>query len=207
MNWIQPGKLQRLIYPDATWRVNTQDKVIYLTFDDGPTETVTEWVLAQLDSFGAKATFFCIGKNIEANPDLFLEIKAAGHITANHTFNHEKGWAFATEQYLESVAVCDVFLDNKLFRPPYGKMTPSQYLKLRKTHQIVMWDVLSYDYDQHISTAYSLNKSIELTRKGSIVVFHDSIKAFPKLRKMLPYYLDYFSKKGYSFETLNSAFN
>lgn len=193
-----------MVYPDALWRMDTGEKVIYLTFDDGPTPEVTEWVLSTLETWHAKATFFCIGKNVVSDQALFQKVKSAGHTIGNHTFAHEKGWNCELFDYLDSTAACQQLVSSDYFRPPYGKMTIAQYLKLRKQYRIVMWDVLTYDYDQTVSASYSLNQSISKTRNGSIVVFHDSMKAFAKLKKMLPIYLDHFTQEGFEFKALTS---
>lgn len=204
MNWIQPNGLQRMIYPDALWRMDAGEKNIYLTFDDGPTPDVTEWVLATLETWHAKATFFCIGKNVVSNEALFQKVKLAGHSIGNHTFSHEKGWTCELTTYLKSAEACQQLVSSDYFRPPYGKMSIAQYLKLRKRYKIVMWDVLTYDYDQTVPATYSLNQSISKTRNGSIVVFHDSVKSFPKLKKMLPLYLHHFTQMGFVFKALSS---
>jgi peptidoglycan-N-acetylglucosamine deacetylase len=192
------------LYPSLTWRLPTDEKIIYLTFDDGPVPDATDFVLENLSKFSAKATFFCIGDNIRKHPDVFHRVVDAGHTIGNHTFNHLKGWSTSTEKYVENVRQFDQQLstDNcqltTLFRPPYGRITHSQIAAL-KTYKIIMWDVLSYDYQKNGSVENHLHGTISATRPGSIVVFHDSYKAEPKTQYILPRYLEYFASKGYTF--------
>lgn len=203
----------RAIYPDFIWRMSSDEKAIYLTFDDGPIPEITEFVLEELAKYKAKATFFCIGGNIEKHPDIFQQIVNQGHSIGNHTFNHLRGWNTEDEVYIENFWKCEKEIyqqipnlkseiRNPLFRPPYGRIKRNQYQEIIKSHEIIMWDVLSGDYDQSISQERVLNKSIQHTESGSIVLFHDSIKASKNMLFALPRYLEYFSEKGYSFKTL-----
>jgi peptidoglycan/xylan/chitin deacetylase (PgdA/CDA1 family) len=202
-------KTPRLIqkfFPNLIWQMNAKEKTIFLTFDDGPVPEVTSWVLNTLNRYQAQATFFCIGDNVSKHPDVYQEILTRNHIIGNHTFNHLKGWQTVSEDYLENTLKCEELIDNpdKWFRPPYGKITPKQIKTLKNEgYQIVMWDVLSYDFEEKLNTDLALKKIIKHTQSNSIVVFHDSLKAFDNLKKMLPPYLDYFSKKGYVFRGLN----
>ena len=191
------------VYPTLLWRVDTKAKELFLTFDDGPVAGPTEFVLDTLGKYNIKATFFCIGENIEKHPDIFLRIKADKHAVGNHTFNHIKGWNCTTEEYVNNVYRCSPIFDwtENLFRPPYGRITQAQISAL-KTHKIVMWDVLTQDYDQHLSEEKCLRGSIRATRPGSIVVFHDSVKAERNMRFTLPRYIDYFLNQGFSFKTI-----
>lgn len=191
------------VYPSLLWRVDTKANELFLTFDDGPVAGPTEFVLDTLNNFKIKATFFCIGENIEKHPDIFLRIKADKHAVGNHTFNHIKGWNCTTEEYVNNVYRCSPLFDwtENLFRPPYGRITQAQINAL-KTHKIVMWDVLTQDYDQHLSEEKCLRGSINATRPGSIVVFHDSVKAERNMRYTLPRYIDYFLNQGFSFKTI-----
>lgn len=194
--------LLKLLYPKLTWRIPTEENIIYLTFDDGPVPGPTEFVLDQLKNYKAKATFFCIGNNVEKNPALFQRIRTEGHAIGNHTFNHVRGWNTIDEVYLNEVNECqEVIGPTKLFRPPYGRVTRSQ-LKQLSIYNIIMWDVLSYDYAKSISQARCLKGVISATRKGSIVVFHDSFKAERNMSYALPKFLEHFSNKGYTFESL-----
>lgn len=206
-----PTCIQKL-YSKRLWRKDTDKKVIYLTFDDGPTEEVTDWVLKTLEKHNAKATFFALGKNLVAEPELALKL-FSNHNVGNHTFSHKKGWSTPATNYVIDVEktqkVIDTFqkvegnITTKLFRPPYGKMSFLQARKIRKKgYTIVMWDVLSGDYNPKLSKEKSLEKLLQHTKKGSIVVFHDSKKAFDTLQYVLPKALEIWSKEGFSFEML-----
>jgi len=192
------------------WRVPTTEKIIYLTFDDGPVPGPTEFVLEVLKQAGVKATFFCIGDNVRRHPDIFRQIVDAKHAIANHTFNHLKGWATTTETYAENVRQCELQLfpdsnaSNKLFRPPYGRITRRQ-IRALSDFKIVMWDVLTHDYNQKISKEECLRGSIKATRPGSIVVLHDSVKAERNMMHVLPRYIEYFQSAGFRFETLTNG--
>lgn len=193
------------IYPNYLWRVNTDEKVIYLTFDDGPIPEITQFVLDTLKKYEAKATFFCIGDNIRKHPNIFENILAGGHQVGNHTFNHLNGWKTETNEYVEN-AIHNSYLiphTSSLFRPPYGRITHSQAKILQNLgHKIVMWDVLSGDFSPEISPEKCLQKTIQSTESGSIVVFHDSIKASKNMMYALPKFLAYFSERNFKFETL-----
>lgn len=176
--------------------------VIYLTFDDGPIPELTTWVLDVLKKYQVKATFFCVGENISRNPAIFSRIIDEGHQVGNHTYNHLKGWKVGEAEYLDNVAKCQVLTQTKLFRPPYGRIKKSQYRFLSKEFKIIFWDVLSHDYDQLISPEKCLANSINYTRNGSIVVFHDNVKAQKNLKFALPQYIEHFLKLNYKFATL-----
>lgn len=194
----------RVLYPSFTWR-GPADKTIYLTFDDGPIPGVTDWVLDQLAHYQLKATFFCVGDNIRKHPGVFARILIDGHSVGNHTFHHLNGWQTGCQLYLENVQLCQATLPpgNTLFRPPYGKITRKQALELQNAgHQLIMWDVLTGDFDRSLPPEACLRKSIRATGNGSIVVFHDSLKAQPNLVHTLPKYIGHFLEKGFSFEKL-----
>ncbi len=200
-NWI------KRLFPKFVWNKTTTQKVIYLTFDDGPTPKITQWVLSELEKYQAKATFFCIGKNMESHPKMAQKIIAKGHRIGNHTQNHLNGWHTKTSVYVANVLEANQqiskFSNQLLFRPPYGKIKNSQAKALQKLgYEIVMWDVLSADFDTSISKEKCLNNVIETAKNGSIVVFHDSIKAHEKLKYVLPKVLVYFTKRGYVFKVL-----
>ena len=206
----RPPALLKLIFPTLLWRMQEHEHSIYLTLDDGPVPGPTEFVLDTLKKFQVNATFFCIGENIQKHPSVYQEIVAAGHSIGNHTFNHLKGWATPGEKYVENVKQCDAMLSSTsqhvsqshtLFRPPYGRITYQQ-IKLLHQYRIVMWDVLSLDYRQTGSVDKLLSGTIKATRPGSIVVFHDSLKAEKKLRFMLPRFLEHFSNLGFQFKSL-----
>ena len=169
---------------------------VYLTFDDGPTPGVTEFILDCLAEYDAKATFFCLGKNAEQYPHLFRMIVDGGHRIGNHTYSHQKGWSMSLERYLEDVDFANGLLKTDLFRPPYGRITPSQARRISERYNIVMWDVLSRDYSQLLSPRTCLNNVTRHVGGGSIVVFHDSIKAFRNMRYALPRTLQYLKGKG-----------
>ena len=198
----------RALYPDFLWRILTKEKEIYLTFDDGPIPEITEFVLEELAKFNAKATFFCIGDNIVKHSNVFQQVINQGHTVGNHTFNHLKGWDTENETYFENFDLCQVEIENKskqstnLFRPPYGRIKRNQARKILKTHEIVMWDVLTADYDQNISKEQVLKKTLQHSERGSIVLFHDSIKASKNMMYALPRVLEHFSEQGFTFKKL-----
>jgi len=192
------------LFRNQVWNFSTKKKVLYLTFDDGPTPEITDWVLDTLQKYNAKATFFCIGKNIEQHPEIFQNILEQGHTVGNHTYNHLNGWKTNTEEYLQSILKTEKLIQkSKIFRPPYGKIKPSQTkLLIEHNYKIIMWSVLSGDFDSEITSEKCLNNVLKNTEKGSVIVFHDSIKAFEKLQIVLPQILEYFSKKGCIFKKI-----
>jgi peptidoglycan/xylan/chitin deacetylase (PgdA/CDA1 family) len=198
-------RLFEILFPNYVWRIKTAERKIYLTFDDGPIPEVTEWVLEQLQLFNVKATFFCVGENVLKYPEIFKKVIAAGHHVGNHTQNHLKGWQTKNDLYLRNFAECQNSLESiakgqsPLFRPPYGQLKPSQAKEILKTHKVLMWSVLIRDYDKDFKAEKCLENAIRKTQCGSIVLFHDSLKAQKNLYYVLPKYLDYFSKKGYEF--------
>lgn len=194
---IRPPKFIRRLFPSLIWEIAPDDRRgVYLTFDDGPTPGVTEWVLDTLERYGARATFFVLGKNVEANPDLFERIVSAGHRVGNHTYSHQKGWDVPLERYVEDVDFADDFIHSTLFRPPYARITPSQARALSARYKIVMWDVLSRDYSRSLSPRACLKNVTSHLRPGTIVVFHDSEKSFRNLRYALPRVLTRISERG-----------
>lgn len=201
-------RLLKKLYPAGIWRKETNRPVIYLTFDDGPVPIATPYVLDCLSKYSAKATFFCVGDNIGKHPAVMQQVVSAGHTIGNHTHNHLKGWNTNTETYLQNVALCDGEIVNatgrssRLFRPPYGRISPRQTKMLKDNYDIIMWDVLSGDYNSGLSSESILANIIKSTSSGAIVVFHDSMKALPHLENILLPYMDHFSKKGFAFESL-----
>lgn len=199
---IRPPQILRSFYKESLWRMDKNEPAIYLTFDDGPIPELTTWVLDVLKEYNVKATFFCVGDNILKNPQIFERIKQEGHQVGNHTFNHLKGWKVTQTNYLENIEKCQVLTNTNLFRPPYGRIKKSQYKMLAKNYKVVFWDVLTYDYDIFMTPEKCLENSIKYTRNGSIIVFHDNIKAQKNLKFALPHYIEHFLKLNYKFVTL-----
>jgi peptidoglycan/xylan/chitin deacetylase (PgdA/CDA1 family) len=204
-----PWWLKKL-YPRCVWDIPARDKVLYLTFDDGPHPQVTPFVLDTLKQYNAKATFFCIGKNVAAHKDVYRNMLDDGHRAGNHTFHHLNGWKATDEHYLKNILEAGKYIDSNLFRPPYGRITRFQVKLLtgirnspmNNNFSIIMWDVLSGDFDISLNGATCTNYVIKNAQPGSIVVFHDSEKAFPRLKEVLPKTLEHFSKQGYRFESI-----
>jgi peptidoglycan/xylan/chitin deacetylase (PgdA/CDA1 family) len=206
MYFIKTPFWLRLIYRSCIWRKPNQERVLYLSFDDGPHPEATPFVLEQLSNFNAKASFFCIGKNVQLYPEIYDAILAAGHVVGNHTQNHMNGWKNNTENYIADIQEATKVINSNLFRPPYGRVSFSQIKALRLDpalpQQIIMWDVLSGDFDTNITGEQCANNVIQNAGPGSIVVFHDSAKAMDRLRIALPKVLAHFSKLGYQFKAL-----
>jgi len=196
-----------MLYPQLIWRMNEMEKAIYLTFDDGPISGPTEFVLEELSKRNVLATFFCIGDNIQKHTPIFQNILASGHRVGNHTFNHLKGWETTTSEYEMNVKLCERQIESNnstkthslLFRPPFGRITRKQVATL-SNYKIIMWDVLTHDYSNDILPEVCLKRSLSATRHGSIVVFHDSIRAEKRLIYVLPRFLDDCLSKGYAFK-------
>lgn len=208
--WIKTHPLVKLLFPKYIWDIPSPDKSVYLTFDDGPIPAITEFVLEQLKAYDAKATFFCIGENAVKNPQLLQKILANGHRIGNHTYNHLNGWKTSKADYIQNMVKCDAALHGisgkkpQLFRPPYGKIKLSQSAKIRKLgYRIIMWDVISFDFDQSVSPEKCLQNILQNISEGSIVVFHDSIKAFKNLEFALPKTLQYLKENGYKCEVIS----
>ncbi|MDO1502407.1 polysaccharide deacetylase family protein [Winogradskyella maritima] len=227
---LVPAKTPTLVkrlFPNFIWNIDTKEKVLYLTFDDGPTPQITEWVLEILEEYKAKATFFCIGSNIEKHPDIFDAILKCGHAVGNHTYNHLKGWKHKTTDYLFDIEKTQSLINSKiqllnsnahsdadwnlelehcnlkLFRPPYGKLKTKQAKQLQNlNYKTVMWDVLSFDWDASVSEEACLKNVTSSAKEGSVVVFHDSVKASRNLRYVLPKVMEYYSALGYSFKNI-----
>ena len=198
-----PWALKKL-YPSCIWEVPNAEKKIYLTFDDGPHPEATPFVLHELKKFRAKATFFCIGKNVLEHPDIYKQILLEGHRTGNHTQNHLNGWKVPDKEYFDDIREAKKYIDSNLFRPPYGRITSFQLMNLSKRagFKIIMWDVLSADFDKEISPDQCSQNVIQNARSGSIIIFHDSKKALETIKISLPEVLHFFSEKGFAFETL-----
>lgn len=205
MYLVKTPRLLKKLYPQLTWDMPKGNRCIYLTFDDGPIPIVTPFVLNILQQHNAKATFFCIGDNVTKHPDEFEQVKSAGHAIGNHTYNHLKGWDTDDQTYLQNFSVANEQLHTNLFRPPYGRIKRSQIKLLKHAKpdlDIIMWDVLSGDFDINLQPEKCLQNVVKHTTDGSIVVFHDSIKAFGRLQYVLPKAMEYWSKEGYAFKSL-----
>ncbi len=203
-----PSVLKSLL-PQVSWHKDKNEKVIYLTFDDGPIPELTASILKILDQFSAKATFFCVGDNIRKYPEIFNEAIQSGHSVGNHTQHHLKAWKTAVETYLDDIESCQEFIQrhftpsSKLFRPPYGQITPDLARKItQKGYEIVMWDVLSKDYNASLKSKNILSNTIKHTSNGTIIVFHDNVKASNNVLSVLPQYVKHFSELGYQFGKL-----
>ncbi|MBO5457275.1 MAG: polysaccharide deacetylase family protein [Muribaculaceae bacterium] len=202
--WIeQPPLFYRLLFPEALWRIQRRGrKVVYLTFDDGPIPEETPWVLDLLDKYGIKATFFMVGDNVRRHPELFEEIKRRGHSYGNHTMHHLQGVKESATTYLRDITEADALIDSSLFRPPHGIIYPTQAKLIRRHYNIVMYDLVTRDYSKRINGEQVLDNVKRYVRNGSIIVFHDSIKAHTNMRYALPRAIEWLKEQGYEFEPL-----
>jgi peptidoglycan/xylan/chitin deacetylase (PgdA/CDA1 family) len=206
MYFVKNPSILKKLYPSLIWEIPNEGNRLYLSFDDGPIPEVTPFVLSCLKEVNAKATFFCIGDNVRKHPAIFDEVVQAGHAIGNHTFNHLNGWYTATEAYLNNIEECSKYTSAQLFRPPYGRISPSQIKALKSEFpdtKIIMWDVLSGDFDPKLTAQDCFENVTQNAKSGSIVVFHDSLKAFQRLRDSLPAALKYWADKGFEFHTIN----
>lgn len=201
---VKTPSLIRFLLPGLVWEVKTEKKEIFLTFDDGPHPEITPKVLDILDKYKAKATFFCVGENVSKHPQTYAEILKRGHKTANHTYNHLKGWITKNEEYYQNIQKCAAKVDSKLFRPPYGKIGLTQISAIKKDFSIVMWSVLPRDFDRKVTPEECLRNAVSNSKEGSIIVFHDSLKSAENMLFALPKLLDHFSKQGFAFPVLTS---
>lgn len=190
------------VFPSLTWKVKTTERKVFLTFDDGPHPQLTPWVLEQLRAYGAKATFFCVGHNVQKFPDVYASVLADGHAVGNHTFHHVRGWNMNTADYVNEVDACAQLVKSNLFRPPYGRIHLNQIRALRNSYHIVMWSVLTRDYDPNLNVADALQIVKRLLLPGNIVVMHDSQKAEKNLKAMLPEILRAGTENGFTFDAL-----
>ena len=202
MRLITTPKILRMLYPSFLWEMPKGEKKLYLTFDDGPHPTITPQVLEILKKFNAKATFFCIGNNVNKYKETFELVKKEGHAVGSHTFNHERGWKTKTKDYVNSVIEANALIQSPLFRPPHGRIKFSQIRNLKKYFQIVAWTVISYDWDKSLSPDDCYNNVIKNAGDGSIIVFHDSEKAVNNMIPALTKVLEYYTDKGFIFEKL-----
>jgi peptidoglycan/xylan/chitin deacetylase (PgdA/CDA1 family) len=202
MHFVRPIFILKYIYPEAIWREDKNKNNIYLTFDDGPIPEITPWILDCLKEKNVKASFFCVGENIKKHPEIFNRLLDEGHVVGNHTYNHLRGWNTENKDYFDNINQCQELTRTNLFRPPYGRASKSQMKELAKDFKIVMWDVLTGDYDQEITPYECYKNCIDTTRNGSIIVFHDNIKAINNVKYALPKSIDYLIEQGYQFKTL-----
>ncbi|NGM65355.1 polysaccharide deacetylase family protein [Sphingobacterium sp. SGR-19] len=202
MYFINAPFFLRWYYPNVTFHKSRKDKKIYLTFDDGPIPEVTPFILDTLADYHVKATFFCVGNNIEKNRTIYERILAEGHQVGNHTYNHLRGWDTDDSVYLDNIAKCQQLTGTNLFRPPYARAKKSQLAALYQTYTVVFWDVLSGDFDEQISPEKCYQNVIRHVKNGSIIVFHDNIKALPRVSYALPKAIRYLKDKGYDFGVL-----
>ena len=200
--FVKSPSILKKIFPNLIWDIKTNEKEIYLTFDDGPHPDITPRVLEILDKYKAKATFFCVGNNVRKHPDTYELILNKGHRVGNHSYSHSNGWKVSNDDYFDDIEKADKLIRSNLFRPPYGRITPSQIKHLKKKYSIIMWSVLTYDYSKKINKEQCLKNSIAKTRPGSIVVFHDSLKSANNLFYALPMFLKHFTDKGFVFSLL-----
>ena len=194
---LQVPEILKSVIKNVVWRINPAKKVIYLTFDDGPNSRVTPLVLDILDRYEVKATFFCVGENVSRFPNVFDEVKRRGHTVGNHTFNHLKGFEYATDYYVRNVEKANGYIKSDLFRPPHGQIKPSQIKALKDDYRIIMWDFITYDYDKRIEPEKIIAEVKKRSRNGSIVVFHDSLKAEKNVLQVLPEALRFWKENGY----------
>lgn len=201
---IVPPRFIRKLFRNLIWSMDSipNKKAIYLTFDDGPTEEVTDWVLDILDKYNAKATFFCIAKNIDINSNAYQRVLDRGHSVGNHTYSHLKGWETSYDEYINDIEMAQEFTKSNLFRPPYARFTPKQKQYIEKKYNIILWNVLSRDYSTIVSPKGCAETVLNNMKDGSIIVFHDSKKAFRNLSYTLPLVLEEAKKKGFSCEKI-----
>lgn len=194
-----PGFVRNL-FPKALWRMNPDEKAVYLTFDDGPIPVITPWVVDLLGHYGIKATFFMVGDNVRKHPQEYKLVVDAGHRVGNHTFNHLKGLFTDTPEYIENVEKADALIHSNLFRPPHGMLRRSQYKELSKRYQFVMWDLVTRDYSKRLSGEEVLGIVKRLVRNGSIITFHDSLRSEENLKYALPRAIEWLLEQGYEFK-------
>lgn len=202
-----PWIVKKIFFPEYVWNLAPDENAVYLSFDDGPHPEITPWALNELKQFNAKATFFCIGNNVEKHPDVYQSILDDGHATGNHTYHHLNGWKTEDEIYLQDILKAAQLIKSNLFRPPYGRIKSRQAKRISNAlesndFKIIMWDVLSADFDSSFSPEACLNNVLENVSPGSIIVFHDSEKAFNNLKYVLPKTLEYLNKEGFLFKKI-----
>ena len=199
----QPAKKLRWLYPSALWRMDTNEKAVYLTFDDGPIPEITPWVLDLLDKYQIKATFFMVGDNVRKHPKEFQMVVERGHRVGNHTFNHIGGFKHLSYNYLENTNKADELIKSNLFRPPHGWMRWGQYIVLKNRYTIVMWDLVTRDYSKRLNGPQVLEIVKKYVRNGSIITFHDSIKSEKNMKYALPRAIEWLKEQGYTFKVFD----
>lgn len=200
---VKTPKFVEHVLPNLVWNVHDDDQALFLTFDDGPTPEITDWTLDVLHTYNAKATFFCIGKNVEQHPQLYQRILDEGHAVGNHTQNHVKGWKTKTPDYMAEVEKAATLINSKLFRPPYGQIKPKQAKVLsNQGYNIIMWNILSFDWNKSVTPKECLDNVLLHADSGDIIVFHDSIKASKNMMFALPKVLEHFKKEGFKFKRI-----
>ncbi len=195
----QPPCFYRMFFPGAIWRINPSEKQVFLTFDDGPVPEITPWVLDILDKYHVKACFFCVGDNVRKYPEIYQMILDRGHSVGNHTYHHRQGLKSFTKTYSANVEMAQELIQSKLFRPPHGHMRINQFFRLKRKYKVIMWDVITRDYSNKMTARGVLNVVRRYTRPGSIIVFHDSFKAWPRLKEALPKSIEWLKSRGYDF--------
>jgi peptidoglycan/xylan/chitin deacetylase (PgdA/CDA1 family) len=196
----QPPWFYRIFFPGTVWCIPEQEKCVYLTFDDGPVPEITPWVLDVLDQYNIKATFFCVGDNVSKYPDIYRMILERNHRVGNHTYNHIQGISTLTQNYLKNVQKAAEYIQTDLFRPPHGHMRMHQLQHLKTKYRIIMWDVVTRDYSPHMTARGVTNVIKKYTRNGSIIVFHDSLKAVGRIEEALPQSIEWLLAQGFRFK-------
>ena len=199
----QPPLLYRWLFPGAIWRINKSEKCVYLTFDDGPIPEVTPWVLDLLDKYNIKATFFCVGDNVRKYPEVYQMVLDRGHLVGNHTFNHRQGIRSFTKRYVANVELASEYIKSDLFRPPHGHLRFNQFFWLKKRYKVVMWDVVTRDYSWRMNAKEVFDVVKKYTRNGSVIVFHDSLKAEERMKDALPKSIEWLLEQGYTFKLID----
>lgn len=200
---VNASKLGEIAFPNLIWRIPNNENKVYLTFDDGPIPEITEWVLEVLWAFNIKATFFCVGDNVKKYPHIYKRILDEGHSVGCHTHNHLNGWITTNETYVQNVRKAEEYITSNILRPPYGKIRLSAAKQLSVDYKVVMWDILSKDYDQNVTPQECLENVTENVSSGSIIVFHDSHKSFRNLKYALPRSIEFILNNGYSFDKID----
>ena len=204
MYFVKTPHIITLIYKSLIWKIPGKEKVIYLTFDDGPDKNVTPQILEILKKYNAKATFFCIGKKAEGNPEIIQQIISSGHAIGNHSYDHIKSRFAKSADFINNIEKCNTFLGSKLLRPPYGRISFKQIRSLKNKYKIILWSVMPGDFDKKVTKERCLARSLKHTKSGTIIVYHDNLIAKRKVLYVLPEYLEPFTKKGFVFKAINA---